>query len=106
MAKVPSLNGDKHVKTTGSQAVAHKVIIVQGIIRGGSQADAQYVVLLSIPLFSVLVLSSPKSRVPSGKRLLGPMKMTNGMTSNGSLKSMRRPRARKVKGRIQAKREV
>ena len=99
IVKVPSLSGDQHAKTIGSQAVAHKAIIVQGIIRDGSQADVQSVVPPSMLLHSVLVQSSPKSRMLNGMNQRGPMKKTNGMTINGSLKSMKRPRARKEKER-------
>ena len=55
MAKVHSLNGDPHAMSTGSQAVAHKVIIVQSIIQGDSQVDVRYVVLPDILLHNVLV---------------------------------------------------
>ena len=41
----------------------------------------------------------PKSRMLSGTSPPGHMKMTNGMTISGSLRGMKRPRARKVKGK-------
>ena len=97
--KVPSPSGDRHAKTIGSQAVAHKVTIVHGIIRGDSQADVQSVVLRSMSLHSVLAQSSLKPRMPSGMILLGPTKKMNGMTINGSQKSIKRPRVRKAKGK-------
>ena len=53
VAKAHSLNGDPHAKTTGSQMVAHKVIIVQSIMRGAK--DAQSVDPLDILPHSVLV---------------------------------------------------
>ena len=99
MAKVPSLSGDQHAKTTGSQAVAHKAIIVQGIIREDSQAGVQSVVLLSMLLLSVPVQLSPKPRMLSGTSPLGPMRKRSGLIINGSLKSMKSPRARKEKGK-------
>ena len=64
MGKVPSPSGDRHAKTIGSQAVAHKAIIVQGIIRGANQAGAQSAALLSMSLHSVLAQSSLKPRMP------------------------------------------
>ena len=39
----------------GSQAVAHKVIIVQSIMQGASQDDARYAVLPDILLRNALV---------------------------------------------------
>ena len=105
MAKVPSPSGDQHAKITGSQAVAHKAIIVQGIIRGDSQADVQSVVQLSMPPHSVLVQSSLQSRMPSGMSPPGHMKKKNGMTINGILKSMRRLRARRAKGKDRNQKE-
>ena len=54
LVKVPSPSGDRHAKTFGSQAVAHKAIIVQGIIRDANQAGAQSAALLSMSLHSVL----------------------------------------------------
>ena len=67
MERVPSPNGNLHAKIIGSQAVAHKAIIVQGIIRGDSQADAQSVALLSMSPLSALAQSSLKSRMLSGR---------------------------------------
>ena len=55
MAKAHSLNGGPHAMTTGSQMVAHKVIIVQSIIRGDSQEDARSADPLDILPHSVLV---------------------------------------------------
>ena len=55
MAKAHSLNGGPHAMITGSQAVAHKVIIVQSIIQGDSQGDARYAGLPDTLLHSVLV---------------------------------------------------
>ena len=49
VAKVHSLNGGPHAMIIGSQAVAHKVIIVH------SQEDARYAVLPDILLHNVLV---------------------------------------------------
>ena len=54
MAKAHSLNGGPHAMIIGSQAVAHKVIIVQSIIQGDSQGDARYADLPDTPLHSVL----------------------------------------------------
>ena len=100
MAKVPSPSGDRYAKIIRSQAVAHKAIIVQGIIPGDSQADVQSVVLLSMPPHSVLVQSSLKPRMPSGMNPPGHTKKKNGMTINGSLKSMKHPRARRERESI------
>ena len=99
MERVPSPSGNRHAKIIGSQAVAYKAIIVQGIIRSVNQADAQSVALLSMSPLSVLAQSSLKSRMLSGMSLLGIAKKKNAMTLNGSQKSMRRPRARKEKGK-------
>ena len=55
MAKALILNGGPHAMITGSQAVAHKVIIVQSIIQGDSQGDVLYVDLPDTLLRSVLV---------------------------------------------------
>ena len=99
MAKVRSPDGDQHAKTIGSQAVAHKAINVQSIIREDSQADVQFVVLPSMSLRSVPVQSSQKPRMSSGMSRIGSMKTLNGMMINGSRKSMKRPRARKEKGK-------
>ena len=92
MIKVPSPSGDQHVMTTGSQEVVRKVIIAPSIIRSDSQADVQYADLLGILPLNVLVQSSPKPRMSSGRNPPGLMKTTNGMTINGSLRSMKRPR--------------
>ena len=83
------------------EAVAHKAIIVQGIIHGDNQADAQSAALLSMSPLSVLVQSSLKPRMLSGMSLLGiaKEKKKNAMTLSGSQKSMKRLRARKAKGR-------
>ena len=97
MVKEQSLSGDQLVMTTGSQAVAHKVIMVQSIIPGDSQADALSAALQSILLLNALVLSSLKPRMSNGKSLLGLMKMKNGMTLNGSQRSTKHPRPGKVK---------
>ena len=91
MVRVPSPSGD---------AVAHKAIIVQGIIRGVNQADAQSVALLSMSPLNVLAQSSLRPRMLNGMSLPGiAKKKKNAMTINGSQKSMRRPRARKEKGK-------
>ena len=100
MVKVPNPGRDQHATIIGSQAVAHTAIIVRCIIQGDSQADVQSVVPPSMSLRSVLVQSSLKSRMPSGRIPLGRMKKKNGMTVNGSLKSMKRPRVRKAKGKV------
>ena len=105
MGKVPSPSGDRHAKTIGSQAVAHKAILVQGIIRDANQAGTQSVALLSMSLHSVLAQSSLKPRMPSGMSLLGTTKAMNGMTINGSRKSMKRPRERKEKGKALSRKE-
>ena len=105
MVKVPSPSGDRHAKTIGSKALAHKAIIVQGIIRDANQAGAQSVALLSMSLHNVLAQSSLKQRMPSWMSLLGTMKAMNGMTSNGSRKSMKRPRGRKEKGKALSRKE-
>ena len=92
-----SSTGDQHAKTIGSQAVAHKAIIVRGIIRGVNQADAQSAAPLStLPLSAQLSL---KPRMLNGMSLLGIVKKKNVRTINGSRKSMRRPKARKEKGK-------
>ena len=97
MAKVNSLNGDQHARTIGNQAVAHKVIIVRGIIHGDSQVDVQYVVLQDILPPSVLVRSSPRRRMLTGMShsVLG--KNPNGKMINARSRSMRRPKVRKVR---------
>ena len=46
-----------------------------------------------------------KPRMPNGMSLLGIVKKTNGMTINGSRKSMRRPRERKEKGKALSRKE-
>ena len=51
MAKAEGLNGVQHVMSIGSQAVAHKDIIVPSIIHGDSQADVQS----AAPLVTILV---------------------------------------------------
>ena len=56
MVKVANLIGAQRVMTIGSQAVAHKDIIVQSIIQGDSQAD-----VLSL-LYSPLYISMHTSR--------------------------------------------
>ena len=48
MERVPKPSGNLHAKIIGSQAVAHKATIVQGIVHGDNQADAQSVALLSM----------------------------------------------------------
>ena len=98
MVREPSPDGDQHVMTTGSQVVARRDIIARSIIRRGSQADVQYADLPNMLGLNVLVQSSPKPRMWSGKSPRGPMKTKNGMTINGSLRSMKRPKARKAKG--------
>ena len=104
MAKATSPTGVQHVMTIGSQEVAHKVTIVQSIIRRDSQADVQSVDLPDILPLSVLVQSNPKPRMSSGKCPPGLMKTMNGVTINGSLKSMKRPRVRKAKGKVLSQR--
>ena len=47
----------------------------------------------------------PKSGVPSGMSPPGHMKKKNGMTINGSLKSMKRLRARRAKGKDLSQKE-
>ena len=97
MAKVNSLNGDQHVKTIGNQAVAHKVIIVRGIIHGDSQVDVQYVVPRDMRPVSVLVQSNLRPRMPSGMSLPVLGKNPNGKMIKARLRSMRRPKVRKVR---------
>ena len=55
VVKAHSLNGGPHAMITGSQAVAHKVIIVQSIIRGDSREDVRFAGLPDILHHSVLV---------------------------------------------------
>ena len=93
-AKVNSPSGDQHAMTIGSQAVAHKAIIVQSIIRDDNQVDVQYAVLPSMSPHSVLVQSNPKPRMPSGMSLLAIGKTPNGRMINGR-RSMRRLKVRK-----------
>ena len=97
-------SGVQHVMTIGSQEVAHKVIIVQSIIRRDSQADVQSVDPPDILLLSVLVQSSPKPRMSSGKCPPGLMKTMNGMTINGvkgkDLSRRGSPRARVLQDRL------
>ena len=99
MVKVNSRSGDQHAMTTGSQAVAHKVIIVQSIIQGDSQVDVRSVALQGMLLHSVLVQSNPRLRMPSGMSLSKRGKSQSGRMINARSRSMRRPRVRKVKGK-------
>ena len=99
MVKVASLIGAQHVKNTGSRAVAHKDTDVQGIIQGDSQADVLSVVLLVTILLNAHVQWSRKLRMPSGLRLHGSKMRSSGKTLSGRLRSMKRPRARKIKWR-------
>ena len=55
MVKVASPIGEHHVMIIGSQAVAHKDIIVQSIIQDDSQADVQSVALLATILLNAHV---------------------------------------------------
>ena len=56
MAKAESLNGVQHVMSIGSQAVAHKDIIVfPSIIHGDSQAGVQSAAPLVTILLNALV---------------------------------------------------
>ena len=55
MAKAESLNGVQHVMSIGSQAVAHKDIIVPSIIHEDSQVDVQSAAPLAIILLNALV---------------------------------------------------
>ena len=55
VAKEHSLNGGPHAMIIGSQAVAHKVIIVRSITRGDSQGDVRSAVLPDTLHHSVLV---------------------------------------------------
>ena len=99
MVNAPNPDGVQHVMTTGSQVVAHRDTIVRSIIQRDSLADVQSADLLSILHLSVLVQSSLKPRMSSGRNPFGPVKKTNGMIISGSLKSMKRPKARKEKGK-------
>ena len=99
MVKVSSPSGDRHAMTIGSQAVAHKAIVVQSIIQGVNQAGAQSVALPSMLPLSVLAQSSQKPRMLNGMSLHGIAKKKNVMILNGSRKSMRRLKARKEKGK-------
>ena len=80
MGKVSSPSGDRHAMTFGSQAVAHKAIIVQSIIQGVNQAGAQSAALLSMLPLSVLAQSSPKLRMLNGMNLHGIAKTKNVQT--------------------------
>ena len=82
----------------GNQAVAHKDTIVLSIIQGDSQAGVQSAALLVIIHLNALVQWSRKPRMQSGMNPLGTMMMTSGTALNGTLKRMKRPRERKVKG--------
>ena len=95
--KVSSPNRDQHATTIGSQAVAHKAIIVRSIIRGVNQAGAQSAALPSMQPLNALAQSSPKPRMRNGMNLHGIVKKKNVLTINGSQKSMRRPKVRRVK---------
>ena len=97
--KVNSRSGDQHAMIIGSQAVAHKVIIVQSIIQGDSQVDVRYVVLPDMLPHSVLVQSNPRLRMPSGLSLSKGGKSQSGRMINAKSRSTRRPRVRKVKGK-------
>ena len=99
MGKAEKPSGDHHVMTIGSQVVAHKDIIVPSTIQEDSQADVQSADRLVILPLSVLVQSSPRPRMSSGKSPPGLTKKKIGMTINGSQRSMKRPRERKEKGK-------
>ena len=99
MVKVVSPIGVQHVMSIGSQAVAHKDIIVQSIIQGDSQADVLLVALLATTRLNAHVQSSLKPRTPSGMRPHGSKMKLNGKNLNGRLTSMKRPRKRKDKGK-------
>ena len=97
--KVASLNNVHLVMIIGSQEVAHRATSVLSIIQGSSQADVQSAARLVILHHSVTVQSSPRPRMSSGKSPHGPTRMKSGMNSNGSQRSMKHLRARKVKGK-------
>ena len=99
MVKVNSRSGDQHAMIIGSQAVAHKVIIVRSIIQEDSQVDVRYVVLPDMLPHSVLVQSNPRLRMPSGMSLSKRGKNQSGRMINARSRSTRRPRVRKVKGK-------
>ena len=94
MEKVASLNGVHLVMIIGTPEGAPRVTIVLIIIQGSSQADVQSADRLVILPHSVLVQLSPKQRMLNGKSPHGPMRMKSGMVLNGSLKSMKRQRAK------------
>ena len=96
-AKVNSLSGDQHAMTIGSQAVAHKAITVQSIIQDDNQVDVQYAVLPNMPLHSVLVQSNLRPKMPNGMSRLAIGMNLNGKMINGRLRSMRRPKVRKIR---------
>ena len=97
MAKVASPNGVHLVMILGSQEGAPRVTIVLVIIQGSSRADVQSAARLATLPHNVHVQISPKPRMLNGKSPHGPMRMKSGIVLNGSLKSMKRQRARKGK---------
>ena len=97
MAKARSPSGDLHAMTIGSQAVARKVTIARSITRGDNRVDVRYVVLPDMLPHSALVQSNLRPRMPSGMSLLMLGKNLNGQTINARPRSMKPPRARKVR---------
>ena len=100
MVKVASLIGEHLVTISGSQAVAHKDIIVQSIIQDDSQADVQSVALLATIHLNAHVQLSLKLRMPSGMRPHGSRMKSNGKTLSGTLKSMRRQGEERQRQRV------
>ena len=96
MVKVASLDVQL-VTNTGNQAVAHKDTIVQSIIQGDSRADVQSVAQPGTIFLNAHVQRGLMLRMPSGMRPHGIKMTSTGKILNGSLRSMRRPRERKVK---------
>ena len=90
MVKVASLTGVHLAMSIGRQTVAHKDAIARSIIQADSQDDVQSLALL--------VTTRLNPRMPSGTTPYGKKKLS-GKSSHWRPKSMKLPRARKVKGR-------
>ena len=99
VAKEHSLNGGPHAMIIGSQAVAHKVIIVQSITRGDSQEDVRSAVLPDTPTSQCTRPVKPKAKNAEWDESMGDGESLSGKMINARMKSMRPRKARKVKGK-------
>ena len=99
MARMASRNRVHLAMITGNQPGAHRDTIAPSIIQGSSQADVRSAAHLVMLPPSVVVQSSPRPRMLSGKNRCDPKMMRTGMTINENGRSMKRPKARKEKGK-------